>query len=76
MKTIINEIGVIDINKQRHPIFLKTGLNVITGKSSTGQSAIIEIVDYCFGNEEVLYKTYQSMIIHLSIQKYLRMIIT
>lgn len=52
MKTIINEIGVIDINKQRHPIFLKTGLNVITGKSSTGKSAIIEIVDYCFGNEE------------------------
>lgn len=52
MKTIINEIGIIDINKKRHPIFLKSGLNVITGKSSTGKSAIIEIVDYCFGNDE------------------------
>lgn len=52
MKTIINEIGVIDINKTRHPIFLKSGLNIITGKSSTGKSAIIEIFDYCFGNEE------------------------
>ena len=52
MKTIINEIGVIDNNKKRHPIFLKSGLNIITGKSSTGKSAIIEIFDYCFGNEE------------------------
>lgn len=52
MKTIINEIGVIDTNKKRNPIFLKSGLNVITGKSSTGKSAIIEIFDYCFGNEE------------------------
>ncbi|NDG64356.1 MAG: hypothetical protein EBY29_12975, partial [Planctomycetes bacterium] len=28
------------------------GLNVITGKSSTGKSAIIEIFDYCFGSSD------------------------
>ncbi|TOB48253.1 hypothetical protein CGK03_25340, partial [Vibrio parahaemolyticus] len=28
------------------------GLNVVTGKSSTGKSALIEIFDYCFGSDE------------------------
>jgi len=30
----------------------KPGVNIITGRSSTGKSAIIEIFDYCFGNGE------------------------
>ncbi|NQT58513.1 MAG: DUF3732 domain-containing protein, partial [Bacteroidetes bacterium] len=29
-----------------------TGVNLITGKSSTGKSAMIEIFDYCFGNSD------------------------
>ena len=28
------------------------GLNVITGPSHTGKSAIIEIIDYCLGSKE------------------------
>ncbi|MEZ7686325.1 DUF3732 domain-containing protein [Neisseria flavescens] len=28
---------------------MQEGLNIITGKSSTGKSALIEIFDYCFG---------------------------
>lgn len=52
MKTRIHEIGVIDKFGQKHPVFFKDGLNVVTGKSSTGKSALIEIFDYCFGSSE------------------------
>ncbi|GGZ75552.1 DUF3732 domain-containing protein [Paraglaciecola chathamensis] len=52
MKTLIHEIGVIDKQGSKHPINFKAGLNVVTGKSSTGKSALIEIFDYCFGSEE------------------------
>jgi len=27
----------------------ENGLNIITGKSKTGKSAIIDIIDYCLG---------------------------
>lgn len=52
MKTLIYEIGVIDKQGHKHTVNLKSGLNVITGKSSTGKSALIEIFDYCFGSTE------------------------
>lgn len=52
MKTRIYEIGVIDKQGVKHPVNFKTGLNVVTGKSSTGKSALIEIFDYCFGSRE------------------------
>ena len=52
MKTLIHEIGVIDKQGNRHPVNFKSGLNVVTGKSSTGKSALIEIFDYCFGSGE------------------------
>ncbi len=52
MKTVILEIGVIDKLGKNHPIEFKKGLNVVTGKSSTGKSALIEIFDYCFGSGE------------------------
>lgn len=52
MKTLIHEIGVIDIQGNKHPVNFKKGLNVVTGKSSTGKSALIEIFDYCFGSGE------------------------
>lgn len=52
MKTLIHEIGVIDKLGNKHPVSFKAGLNVVTGKSSTGKSALIEIFDYCFGSDE------------------------
>lgn len=52
MKTLINEIGVIDKKGTKHPVNFVKGLNVVTGKSSTGKSALIEIFDYCFGSGE------------------------
>lgn len=52
MKTLIHEIGVIDKKRKKHPVHFKKGLNVVTGKSSTGKSALIEIFDYCFGSSE------------------------
>ncbi|HII3702162.1 TPA: hypothetical protein ACY36E_000663 [Pasteurella multocida] len=44
MKTLIHEIGIVDIRDYLHRVKLKEGLNVITGKSSTGKSALIEII--------------------------------
>ncbi|HNP52865.1 MAG TPA: hypothetical protein PKJ85_13910 [Nitrosomonas nitrosa] len=52
MKSYIHELGVIDKTGKTHPVKLQQGLNVITGKSSTGKSALIEIFDYCFGSRE------------------------
>lgn len=52
MRTLIHEIGVIDKYGKKHPVNFKEGLNVVTGKSSTGKSALIEIFDYCFGSSE------------------------
>ncbi|PAU89420.1 ATPase [Pseudomonas sp. WN033] len=52
MKTLIHEIGVIDKQGIKHSVNFKAGLNVVTGKSSTGKSALIEIFDYCFGSDE------------------------
>lgn len=52
MKTLIHEIGVIDKKGNKHPVSFKKGLNIVTGKSSTGKSALIEIFDYCFGSSE------------------------
>ncbi|WP_440205619.1 hypothetical protein [Actinobacillus pleuropneumoniae] len=51
MKTVIHEIGVVDKCGKIHKVELKEGLNIITGKSSTGKSALIEIFDYCFGSQ-------------------------
>ncbi|WP_273802017.1 DUF3732 domain-containing protein [Proteus vulgaris] len=52
MRTLIHEIGVIDKYGKKHPVNFREGLNVVTGKSSTGKSALIEIFDYCFGSSE------------------------
>ncbi|EOR09510.1 hypothetical protein F896_01002 [Acinetobacter genomosp. 15BJ] len=52
MRTLIHEIGVIDKQGFKHPVNFRTGLNIVTGKSSTGKSALIEIFDYCFGSGE------------------------
>lgn len=52
MKTFIYELGVIDKSGTVHSVKFQQGLNVVTGKSSTGKSALIEIFDYCFGSSE------------------------
>lgn len=56
MKTIIHEIGVLDQSGKIHKVKLQEGLNIITGKSSTGKSALIEIFDYCFGGSYTVPK--------------------
>lgn len=52
MKSHLRYIGVIDKSNKVHCVKFESGVNVITGKSSTGKSAMIEIFDYCFGNSE------------------------
>jgi hypothetical protein len=48
----VQHIGVIDVSGRVHSVTLTRGLNVITGKSSTGKSAIIEIFDFCFASSD------------------------
>lgn len=50
MKCHIKFIGVIDHQSHIHHVTFHEGLNVITGKSSTGKSAIMEIFDFCMGS--------------------------
>ena len=52
MRSYIKYLGIIDKLGNSHYISLKEGLNIITGRSSTGKSAIIELFDYCTGNSE------------------------
>lgn len=52
MNCRISYLGVIDKYDNCHYISFQEGLNIITGRSSTGKSAIIEIFDYCTGNGE------------------------
>lgn len=52
MKAFVKSIGVIDNNNKCHDVCFTSGVNIITGKSSTGKSAIIEIFDYCMGSSD------------------------
>ena len=52
MKAFIRHIGVIDYSNNVHAVTFGPGVNVVTGKSSTGKSALIEIFDFCFGSSE------------------------
>lgn len=52
MKCFVKYIGIIDNQDKVHYVPFYPGLNVITGKSSTGKSAILEIFDYCMGSSE------------------------
>lgn len=52
MKSHIKYIGVVDKSNRVHPVEFNCGVNIITGKSSTGKSAMIEIFDYCFGSSD------------------------
>jgi len=52
MKAHLVWIGMIDEDDNNHLVPLQDGVNVITGRSSTGKSALIEIFDYCFGSSD------------------------
>ncbi|MEQ9888288.1 DUF3732 domain-containing protein [Pectobacterium zantedeschiae] len=52
MMCYVNYIGVIDNNYKVHSVTFTPGLNIITGKSSKGKSAILDIFDYCMGSSE------------------------
>lgn len=52
MRCYLKFIAVIDKSNVVHHVAFGPGVNVITGKSSTGKSAMIEIFDYCFGNSD------------------------
>ncbi len=52
MRCFVKYIMVIDNKDKIHFVTFNEGLNIITGKSSTGKSAMIEIFDYCFGNSD------------------------
>lgn len=46
----INSIHIYSLDGQRRDLeFNTSGLNIITGRSSTGKSALSEIVEYCIG---------------------------
>ena len=45
-------MGIIDQYDNCHHIDMHEGLNIITGRSSTGKSAIIELFDYCTGSDD------------------------
>lgn len=49
----IQDIVLYGFNKQRRALSLRLGrVNIITGASKTGKTALIEIVDYCLGSDE------------------------
>lgn len=52
MRAHIKYIGIVDRDDHPHIVEFFTGINIITGRSSTGKSALIEIFDYCFGSSE------------------------
>jgi len=47
MKCNIREIAIFDKDGNKRGVILQNGLNIITGESQSGKSALIEIVDYC-----------------------------
>lgn len=52
MKSYVKYLGVVDKSNNLHYVEFTAGVNIITGKSSTGKSAMIELFDYCFGSSE------------------------
>lgn len=52
MFTRIEFIGLIDKKGNVHGVALRPGLNLITGRSATGKSSVIEIFDYCMGESQ------------------------
>ena len=47
MKSYIKEIIIFNKSGEKRTVPLKQGVNIITGESKTGKSALVEIIDYC-----------------------------
>ena len=47
MKSYVKSIIIFNREGQKRVVDLKRGVNIITGESKTGKSALIEIIDYC-----------------------------
>lgn len=50
MNAYIKSILVFNKNGKKREVNLKPGLNIITGESKSGKSALLEIVDYCMAS--------------------------
>jgi hypothetical protein len=48
----IKSIHIYSHDGRRRDLSFTAGLNVITGRSSTGKSALSEIIEYCMGNSD------------------------
>lgn len=47
MKSYIKAIIIFNEDNEKRIVPLKQGVNIITGESKTGKSALVEIIDYC-----------------------------
>ncbi len=47
MKSYIKAIVIFNDKGDKRTVPLKQGVNIITGESKTGKSALVEIIDYC-----------------------------
>lgn len=47
MKSYIKAIIIFSAKGEKRIVPLKQGINIITGESKTGKSALVEIIDYC-----------------------------
>ena len=47
MKSYIKAIIIFIKNGEKRVVPLEQGVNIITGESKTGKSALVEIIDYC-----------------------------
>ncbi len=47
MKSYLKGILLFNNNGEKRKVKLEQGVNIITGESKTGKSAIVEIIDYC-----------------------------
>ena len=54
----IASLGVFNKSGRRRDVEFRLGaLNILTGKSKTGKSAILDIVEYCLGRNAVTIPT-------------------
>ncbi len=47
MKSYISAIILFCQNGEKRIVSLEPGVNIITGESKTGKSALLEVIDYC-----------------------------
>ena len=47
MKSHIKAIVLFNKNGEKRIVSLEPGVNIITGESKTGKSALVEVIDYC-----------------------------